>query len=138
MCADGRIGRAKELLSDGAESVFAMREQTEEFISTLKPGTPYSTLYTTVKALPTKRDELTDALESITVALRDLILIKFNKDAPLLFYPVRDRALEISGGISSKRLLKIYDIITDSLDDLSKNVSTSALLTNLGARIKLI
>lgn len=138
MCADGRIGRAKELLGGGADAVFAMREQTEAFISALKPSTPYSVLYTTIKSLPTKRDELTDSLESITVALRDLILLKFNKDAPLLFYPVREVALALAGGITSKRLIKIYDIITDSLDDLSKNVSTSALLTNLGARIKLI
>lgn len=138
LCADGRIGRAKELFGAEGEAIHAMRERTEDFIRATAQGAPYSQLYAATKALPTKRDELFEALENVTVALRDLILLKHSEKAPLLFYPVRERAMEIAGTMSARRLMKIYEIITDSLDELGKNVSVSALITNLGARIKLI
>ncbi len=138
MCADGRIGRAIELVDGGAEEVREARELTVSFINALKQSTPYSTLYTTIRALPTKKDELAEALESITDALRDLILIKQDAGAPLVFYPVREEAKEIAGALTSRRLLKVYDIISDSLDDLARNVNVSAMTTALGAKIKLI
>ena len=138
MCADGRIGRAKELVEGGAEEAKAARELTESFIAALKQSTPYSTLYTTIRSLPTKKDELYEALESITVALRDLMLLKYDATAPLLFYPDRAKARELADGMSARRLMRIYDIISDSLDDLARNVNVSAMTTALGAKIKLI
>ena len=138
MCADGRIGRAKELVEGGAEEAKAARELTESFITALKQSTPYSTLYTTIRSLPTKKDELCEALESITVALRDLMLLKYDATAPLLFYPDRAKARELADGMSARRLMRIYDIISDSLDDLARNVNVSAMTTALGAKIKLI
>lgn len=138
LCADGRIGRARELIEGGAEEARASRELTESFIAALKQSTPYSTLYTTIRALPTKKDELTDALESITVALRDLMLLKYDASAPLLFYPDRVKARELADGVSARRLMSVYDIISESLDDLAKNVNVSAMTTALGAKIKLI
>ena len=138
MCADGRIGRAKELVDGGAEEAKAARELTEGFITALKQSTPYSTLYTTIRSLPTKKDELTEALESITVALRDLMLLKYDSSAPLLFYPDRAKARELADLMSARRLMRVYDIISDSLDDLARNVNVSAMTTALGAKIKLI
>lgn len=138
MCADGRIGRARELIEGGAEEARAAREVTESFIAALKQSTPYSTLYTTIRSLPTKKDELADALESITVALRDLMLLKYDGTAPLLFYPDRAKAQELASSMSARRLMRVYDIISDSLDDLARNVNVSAMTTALGAKIKLI
>ncbi len=138
MCADGRIGRARELIEGGAEEARAARELTEAFVAALKQSTPYSTLYTTVRSLPTKKDELTQALESITSALRDLMLLKYDASAPLLFYPDRREARELADGMSARRLMRVYDIISDSLDDLARNVNVSAMTTALGAKIKLI
>lgn len=138
MCADGCIGRARELISDGAEDVKEMRRVTEKILSAIKPSTPYSELYLAIKALPTKKDELTLALENLTVALRDLILLKFDKGAPLLFFTSRERGEELAAAIPSKRLIAIYDLIRASLDDLSKNVNVNAMTTSLGAKIKLI
>lgn len=138
MCADGRIGRARELIEGGAEEVRGARELTESFIKALKQSTPYSTLYTTIRSLPTKKDELCEALESITVALRDLVLLKYDASAPLLFYPDRERARELADGMSARRLMRVYDIISEALDDLLRNVNVSAMTTALGAKIKLI
>lgn len=138
MCADGRIGRAIELTSGGAEEAREARDVTVSFVNALKQSTPYSTLYTTIRALPTKKDELKEALENITDALRDLILIKHDAGAPLVFYPVREEAKQIASTLTSRRLLKVYDIISESLDDLARNANVSAMTTALGAKIKLI
>lgn len=138
MCADGCIGRAKELISESSEDAVTMRRTTERLIEAMKPGEPYSALYSAIKELPTKKDELAEALENLTVALRDLILLKFDKEAPCLFFTSRERGAKLAGEHSSKRLIAIYDIVRDSLEDLSKNANVNAMITCLGARIKLI
>lgn len=138
MCADGRIGKALELISGGERDVQAIRAATDALIAASKDGVPYSELYSAAHLLPTKKDELTEALESVQTALRDLVLLKHDENAPLLYYPTREVAQEISKSIGTRRLMKIYDVVTDSLCSLSKNVSSAAIITNLGARIKLI
>ena len=104
----------------------------------MKPGEPYSVLYSAIKELPTKKDELSEALENLMVALRDLILLKFDKESSCLFFTSREKGLAICSEHSSKRLIAIYDVVKDSLDDLSKNANVNAMITCLGARIKLI
>ena len=138
MCADGRIGKALELTDGGVGDVHAMHETVNVLINASRDGAPYSELYAATHSLPTKKDELTETLEATETALRDLILLKHDEGAPLLFYPSRDKALSLCKGISTRRLMKIYDVIADGLADLTKNVNASAMITNLGARIKLI
>ena len=138
MAANGCIGRAKTLLGEGADDVRAMRGVTMKIISAIKPRAPYSALYTAIKELPTKKDELKDSLESVMSAIRDLLLLKHDKDAPLVFFTSREEGLAIASEIPAKRIAAIYDVIRDSIDDLSKNVNAGAVTTCLGARIKLI
>ncbi len=138
MCSDGRIGRAKALIESGGKDATKLREVVEPIVSSLKDGIPYSKLYPTIHSLPTKKDELQEALELLTVAIRDLILIKFSENAPLLFFTSREVALEEADRISAQRLLAIYDVINDATDSLTSNANAQATLANLGARIKLI
>ena len=138
MAAGGCIGKAKTLLGEGAEDVRAIRGVTMKIISAVKPRAPYSELYSAIRELPSKKDELKDALESLLGALRDLLLLKHDKGAPLVFFTSRDDGLAIASQIPSKRIAAIYDVVRDSLDDLSKNVNVNAMTTCLGARIKLI
>lgn len=138
MCADGRIGKAKELIENGGKDATKMRSIVEPVVYSLKEGIPYSKLYPAIHSLPTKKDELAEALEMLTVAIRDLILVKFSEKAPLLFFASRDTALEEAEKISSQRLLAVYDVINDARDSLLSNANAQATLANLGARIKLI
>ena len=138
MSADGCIGRAKDLFSDGGEDTKAARRASEIILAALKPSVPYSELYTAIKELPTKKDELMTSLEMLTVALRDLMLLKHDKGAPLLFFTSRDKASELASVLNAKRLNAIYDVIRSTIDDLMKNVNVTAAVTSLGARIKLI
>ncbi|MBQ4072071.1 MAG: DNA polymerase III subunit [Clostridia bacterium] len=138
MSADGCIGRAKELFSDGGEDTRAARRTSDAVLSAIKPSVPYSELYTAIKELPTKKDELIQALEMLTVALRDLMLMKHDKSAPLLYFTARERAGELAAAMTAKRLNAIYDVIRSTVDELMKNVNVTAVVTSLGARIKLI
>ena len=138
IAAGGCIGRAKTLLGEGAEDVRAMRRTAMKVVSAIKPRATYSELYSAIKELPTKKDELKDSLEATLGALRDLLLLKHDKGAPLVFFTSREEGLLIASEIPAKRVAAIYDIVRDSIDDLAKNVNTSAVTTCLGARIKLI
>lgn len=138
MCADGRIGKARELISGGGKDAAKLRATIEPIVSALRQGTPYSQLYPAIHSLPTKRDELSEALEMLTVAIRDLILIKFDTGAPLLFFTSHSAAEEEAEKINSQRLLAIYDVIGEARENLLSNANPSATLANLGARIKLI
>ena len=138
MCADGRIGRACELIAGGGKDTTKIRSVVEPIVSALRQGVPYSVLYPAIHSLPTKKDELTEALEMLTVAIRDLILIKFDEGASMLFFSSRETAKEEADRISSQRLLSVYDIILEARQGLSSNANVQATLSNLGARIKLI
>jgi len=138
LCADGRIGRARELVSGGADEVRAARELTAQIINALSPSAPYSQLYEATKGLPTKKDELIEALEGVQIALRDLMLLKYDDNAPLLFYTSRDEAKRAAEGLKTRRLAKIYDALCECLEDVIKNASVAATVASLGARIKLI
>ena len=139
MSADGRIGKALRLVKDKAASeTEGDRKLTVDIISALRQSTPYSELYSAIAALPTKRSELSEALESIISALRDLILLKFDENAPLVFFYDRDEAKGLASSMNSKRLLAIYDLIEAALDDNNKNANISALTASLGAKIKLV
>lgn len=139
MSSDGRIGRALSLLSEKeAESNKEDREVTESIVYALKQGTPYSELYKALSRLPQSRADFSDALESVMTAIRDLTLLKQDSTLPLLFFTSRDKAMELAKTMKTKRLISVYDIFKDALEDVSKNVGVNAVSSNLGAKIKLI
>lgn len=140
IAADGRLGQALALIEDGKASIeiTERRELVLEIISKLSKNTPFSELYLETKELPTGRVEFRETLEELLSALRDLILVKYDGKAPLIFFTSRDEAKEISGKMSAKRLFAIYDIIKKALEDNAKNANIGAAIANLAAAIKLI
>ncbi len=140
LTADGRIGRALQLFDDGreAELVRERRELTERFAAALAQSTPYREFYAVQKELPTERGALTEALEEILTALRDLLVIKYDGRAPLIFFPSAKRAAELSERISAKRLIAVSNIINETLASNASNANVGAELAALGARIRLI
>ena len=139
MSAEGRIGSALSLLSEkNAKENGEQRQATMDIIKALRPSTPYTELYKALSAIPTSRNEIAPAVESVILALRDLILIKNAPEAPLAFYTSRGEATELSDSITTKRLLQIYDIFNSVLADNQKNVGIGTMITDIGAKIKLI
>lgn len=137
--SDGIVGKALSLMSekDAAENS-EERALITNIISALKPGAQYSELYSSIAALPTGRQDFTEALELLLSALRDIQIMKFSRDASLVFYTSKDEAEKHSKEFSAKRLMRIYELISDALRDTARNVAVSAIASNLAAKIKLI
>ena len=137
MSADGRIGRAIEILTS-PEEVEANRAVATSVISALRTGAPYSELYAAISALPQKRSELTEIFNVLFSALSDLVKVKFSKDPTLTFFSNAEEAEEYAEKITQKKLLLVYDAVRAAAEDNLKNANIPALITCLGAKIKLI
>ena len=137
--SDGIIGKALSFLSNNeARENNEQRLLTERIIKSLRTSAPYSELYSAISELPNSRIDLSAAIESLISAIRDITLIKFDENLQLLFFTSRADAASIAKDMNTKRLIRICDILKDALEDNSKNVSTAAIITDLGAKIKLI
>ncbi len=135
--ADGSIGRAKELLTPGKrEAIAEEREETLGIVRLFERSSSYRDLYQAVSALPKKRPELSDSLERLITATRDLIAIRYDEGAPLSFFHDREEARALASATDTARLFKIYDLISSAHEDNYKNANITALLSLLAAGIK--
>ena len=129
--AHGTIGEALALLEgSGLTEVMGQREVTDAVITALTSRTPLA-LYDAIHALPQKRDELAAVLGLLYEALRDLILLKREPNAPLLYYTDRAAATALAEGIGLRCLLTLSDAIDEALPDLERNANVPVLLGSL-------
>lgn len=129
--AHGTIGEALTLLEgSGLSEVMGRREAVDGVIGALTARTTLS-LYDAIHALPQKRDELGEVLALLFEALRDLVLLKRDTGAPLLYYTDRAQAAALADGIGLRRLLALSDAIDLALPDLERNANVPVLLGGL-------
>ena len=89
-------------------------------------------LYDAIHALPSgKREELCEVLALLSEALRDLILLKREPGAPLLYYTDREAALALMERIGIRHLFALSDAAGEAIDDLSKNANVPIVLAGL-------
>ncbi len=137
MSADGRLGLALSLVDPrSAEENAERREDALRIISAVSGRGSFTDIYTALSSLPTKRTELSEAIEEMICATRDLIALSEDRDAPLVFFPSKTEALEYSERSESRRLLLLYDALCEALEYCSKNANVSGLINNLLARLK--
>ncbi len=135
--ADGVIGKALEALDDkSTDAIDASRSVILGIISALPKKTPFARLYTAINALPQKREELRRAMEVLVSALRDMIAARLSEDFTPIFFADIASSEEAMAGMSTARLMKIYDVISEALRDLDKNVLVAPLLTDIALKIK--
>ena len=84
-----------------------------------------------------KRAEFSDALERMMNALRDLILIKYDSNAKLLFFSSPTAAIDACGSISRKRLVALYDAVSEAHSLCQRNAYLPNLAAVLTSKIKL-
>lgn len=136
--ADGRIGRAKDLLDPKNKAENAeKRKETLDVISALGAKVPYTVLYEAISSLPSKRTELSESLETLISALRDLILSKKSESFSPVFFTDTKEAERYAHDIPIRRLVKIYDAVADVHEECYKNANVTLLLSKLAAEIKL-
>ena len=127
----GAIGEVLALLEGGGGGeVMGRRESVDAVIAALSERSTLS-LYDAFHSLPQKRDELSAALSLLFEALRDLILLKREPNAPLLYYTDRAAATALAEGIGLRALLAIADAIDEALPDLQRNANVPVLLGGL-------
>ena len=137
MSADGKIGAVEKLLEHRlAEENAKEREETVKLIRALAKRNAYAETYAAVTSLPTKRNELAEALERITTALRDIMVIRYGKNVKMLFFPSKDAAKAVGDGIDITRLISIYDAVNDAHSQCMKNANIQNLLVNLTAKAR--
>lgn len=132
----GGIGYAYELLDrEKRESVLKDREQVRNFIRSALNTSDKTVLIDTVAAFPQKREELSVFLDTVMLALRDLIILKKSETAPLCFYSDRDEALELSSLRSASYLLKFLAACEEASASLLRKsnikLTTTILITSL-------
>lgn len=136
--ADGRIGRALELLLPKArEENEQTRAEILAVIKALGKKTPYTELYAAINSLPQKRAEFSEALELLITALGDLIAAKKSSEFKTTFFTDAESAREMAKDIHVTRLLSIYDTVMHTYLECEKNANVTLAATNMATRIKM-
>lgn len=138
MSADGRLGLAKALLTKRMSD--QNEEEREEIIRLIKAigqKSGYAEIYSALSDFPQKRAELSLSLERLMTALRDLIVIKYDPNAKTLFFPSADEATRLCGDISARRLVSLYDAVSEAHELCSRNANVSNLMASLCSKIRL-
>ncbi len=137
LATGGVIGEALVLLDDAhIADTEDERAAVRSFIEAIAKKVPFLTLQAAANALPKDRDALRKAMEIIRNALRDMISLKISDEISPIFFLSKEDMEELSTGISKMRLISVYDIITNAISDLDKNVNISILLTDIAVKIK--
>ncbi len=131
----GCVGRAYELFDPKLRAAtLEFRTQIREFVEALLSGSSQSALLEMLLiSFPQKRDELAERLDAVSVALRDLIVLKRSENAELCFYSDREAALELSGKRSASALLRCVSVCEEAADALRHNANIKLTMTRLAA-----
>ena len=129
--ADGCIGRAL-LLTDvqNAEEVFKERELTELTLSSLSSHS-FTKLSSAFSIYPTKRDELILALNSLLRALRDLVLLKRDANAPLTYFSDAQLIPQAFLSLKMTTLLRSMEGVEQAMRKLERNANSATVLNVL-------
>lgn len=136
-CADGRIGRLKELSSkEKAEETEEKRRTVMGIVNALGGRGEYSSFLSATAALPEDRGQLSEVLEETVNALCDMIAAKNTENFSPLFFTTKEEAEKKARDISVKRLLGIYGTVCSAIEACSKNANVQALLTDMTAKMR--
>ena len=137
--ADGKLGAAlTDVTGKENESTKKARAVTEALLRASLPNTPYPAVRAAVFALPTKRAELSDALDDVLLALRDLLLVKCRAEETPLFYTNRRAAEEDAAPMTKKRILRLFDLFSEAAGYNRQNGNITAILSDLSAKLKTV
>ncbi len=137
LASGGVIGKALSLLDEGhIAKITEERTLIRSFIEAIPKKVPFLDLHTVLSAMPKDRESLRSVFENIRNALRDMIAYKLSDDIRPIFFLNAEEVEKISECFSKGRLSQIYDLITDAISDLDKNVNISVLLTDITVKIK--
>ncbi len=134
--ADGRAGELLRLLEPKSkEQMQKSRGVTVQLLHAFACGR-YSTLCEAFSALPTKRDELMEALALLSLSVRDLILRKKDEASPLCFFTDSAACEPLLTSFRTDKLFSVSDALNEALEKLDKNANTGTVLSLLKAKLR--
>ncbi len=123
--ANGCIGRALLLLEEKKRApVMARRAAAEQLCRTLSQMRSPDELLSLLLSFGTAREELLARLQTVTEALRDLLLLSYTDNAPLIFFTEREAAEELSSCFAAHRLQDFLTATEQTMEALSMNANT--------------
>lgn len=135
--AAGSPGRALALLErKELSAVNAKRERALALLSAVHSRMRFSVLYEAISTLSTKRPELIEELNLLCLAVRDLIVLKRDEEAPLCFFGNREEASEKSNSLSLRSLFAIYDAAQGAVLQLSRNANVGVVTASLADALR--
>ena len=134
--SNGSIGKAYELLDPEKRApLLELRNQVKDLIKNILTNRSPSSVFDSFSSLSSKRTELSNQLELLTIAIRDLIVLKKHENAPLCFYTDREDAIELSSLKSASFLFKLTEALEEAIVALEKNANVKLTVTVLSAKI---
>ena len=78
-----------------------------------------------------QRDSVKELLGSSLHAIRDMAVVKKDKNAALCFYASRERVIGIASKHSLKKILSVYDAVCQAIEDFNYNANVPNTLIAL-------
>jgi DNA polymerase-3 subunit delta' len=127
----GSLGYVLDMLDEKrAEELLSSREKISSFAEALLSNDISS--YSMITSLfSMSRDALKELLSSALIAVRDMAVIKKDKNAALCFYASRENVIKLASRHSLKKILGIYDAIEKGLYDFGSNSNVPNTLTSI-------
>ncbi|MBE6702502.1 MAG: hypothetical protein E7585_03710 [Ruminococcaceae bacterium] len=134
--ANGAIGNAIDLLNEEKRApLIENRASVLEICHILADGTHPDALLTALLGLGKKRDEVTEKLLLLEVALRDLLALCYSDTVALLFFTDAAAASELCTRFSARRLLSAIQAVGGTVASLAANGNVRLLLFELLGRL---
>lgn len=139
MASEMGIGQALAYLEPKVFTpIRQIRALTEEFVRSAIFEEGAKKLLPMLLRFPAKRDALQAQLQSISKALRDLILLKKSDDAPLLFYAERNEAIELCDRTTLSLLYRFHQAVECAMEENTRNANTRLMLIKMLISAQLI
>ncbi|MBQ9161866.1 MAG: hypothetical protein IJX74_01180 [Clostridia bacterium] len=131
LSADGCIGRALELTDHKERKKISQRRAVADDFISLCRRRDSRRLPALIPAFGNKRDEATEILRLISLALRDLLLIKKSEKVSLKYYTDADTAVAISDDMTSQFILNVYNAVENAVNSFERNGNLRLTLTRM-------
>lgn len=130
--SDGRIGEAMRLLTSKTQGELLKKRQiVTELVIAFAEAKSFSSIYSAIAKLPSKRAELSELLTLACDAMRDLCSIRRFPEAKLLFFLDRNEVSSLASRADIYRLFRTETALRRALGDLAANANVQITLTAL-------
>jgi DNA polymerase-3 subunit delta' len=133
--ADGCIGQALTLSdSRSVKPILKLRTLCDSFIESCA-ARRFDKLPAVLTDFGSKRDGVAEAIAMVTLAVRDLVLLRHGEHVRLKYYTDREQAEALAGRFTTRSLLRIYEALGNAADSLEGNGNVRLTLMQLSAEV---